>query len=291
MRRITFHEITKTAIEQALANPRDIDDQLVRAQEGRRILDRLYGYELSPVLWKKVRSGLSAGRVQSVAVRLIVEREEERQRFVVAAYYDVEALLYGPDGTNFTARLVEVGGTKLATGKDFDDETGQLKHPDQRLLLEQELAEAIQDCARSRESLPWRVDRRRPQGDQAERPGAAVHHLDPAAVRLRFARLCPGPQIAQRLYEGVDLGDGERDGLITYMRTDSVTLSSQALGEAEGFIKETHGAEYTNGPRYYKTKSQNAQEAHEAIRPTSIARTPESLTPLPRQRRSWRSTD
>lgn len=280
VKRITFHEITQSAIDHALANPRDIDDQLVRAQESRRILDRLYGYELSPVLWKKVRSGLSAGRVQSVAVRLIVEKEEERQRFVVAAYYDVEALLYGPDGTNFTARLVEVDGKRLATGKDFDDATGQLKKPDSRLLLEADLAGQIQEHARQGESLPWRVSQvDRKQSKQSPRPPFITSTLQQAAANR--LKLSPNRtmQIAQRLYEGVDLGGGERVGLITYMRTDSVTLSQQCLGESEAFIRDHFGPEYTDGPRFYRTKSKGAQEAHEAIRPTSVARTPESVAP------------
>jgi DNA topoisomerase-1 len=280
VRRITFHEITRTAIRHALENPREIDDQLVRAQESRRILDRLYGYELSPVLWRRVRSGLSAGRVQSVAVRLIVEREEERQRFVVAEYYDVEALLYGPDGTNFTARLQEVDGQRLAGGKDFDDTTGQLKHPDRRLLLGEELAEQIQNCARSKASLPWRVDSvERKQTKQSPRPPFVTSTMQQAASNRLKMSPSRAMRIAQRLYEGVDLGGGERVGLITYMRTDSLTLSNEALGEAERFIRDHYGAEYSDGPRRYRTKAQGAQEAHEAIRPTSVERTPDSLAP------------
>ena len=278
VRRITFHEITKTAIAHALENPRDLDDQLVRAQESRRILDRLYGYELSPVLWKKVRSGLSAGRVQSVAVRLIVEREEERQRFVSAAYFDVEALLYGPDGANFTARLQEIDGKRLAGGKDFDADTGVLKQPDKRLLLGDAEAEKLQECARSAASLPWRVGSvERKQTRQNPSPPFTTSTLQQAASnRLKFS-----PQrtmsIAQRLYEGADLGSGERVGMIIYMRTDSVNLAGQAQSEAETYIRDTYGSEYTDGPRFYKTKSKGAQEAHEAIRPTSIVRTPDSL--------------
>ncbi|MBD3221118.1 type I DNA topoisomerase, partial [bacterium] len=280
VRRITFHEITRHAIEHALENPRDIDDKLVQAQESRRILDRLYGYELSPVLWRRVRSGLSAGRVQSVAVRLVVEREEERQRFVVAEYYDVEALLYGSDGTNFTARLVEIDGKRLAGGKDFDDETGKLKRPDERLLLEADLAEKIQSCARSKESLPWRVDAvERKQTRQRPRPPFVTSSLQQAAANRLNLSPSRTMRIAQRLYEGVDLGGGERVGLITYMRTDSLTLSREALADTERLIRQTYGEEYTDGPRYYRTKAQNAQEAHEAIRPTSVARTPDSLAP------------
>ena len=278
VRRIAFHEITRTAIQAALENPRDIDEQLVRAQESRRILDRLYGYELSPVLWKKVRSGLSAGRVQSVAVRLIVEREEERLRFQNATYYDVEALLYGPDGTNFTARLREVDGQRLAGGKDFDPDTAQLKEPGKRLLLEAKLAEEIQTCARGTESLPWIVSRvERKSTQQSPSPPFITSTLQQqASSRLSFSP-SRSMRLAQRLYEGVELGGGERVGLITYMRTDSVNLAQQALQEAEQVIRDNWGPEYTSGPRFYKTKSKGAQEAHEAIRPTSLARTPESL--------------
>ncbi len=278
VRRITFHEITKTAIKGALENPRDIDDKLVRAQESRRILDRLYGYELSPVLWKKVRSGLSAGRVQSVAVRLIVEREEERQRFRSATYFDVEALLYGPDGTNFTARLREVGDVRLAGGKDFDPDTGELKQPGKRLLLGEEQAEKIQNCARGAESLPWivsTVDRKSTQ--QSPSPPFITSTLQQqASSRLGFSP-SRTMSLAQKLYEGLELDGGESAGLITYMRTDSVTLSQQAVHEAEGVIREEFGDAYTDGPRFYKTKSKGAQEAHEAIRPTSLSRTPDSL--------------
>lgn len=279
VRRITFHEITKTAIARALENPRDIDEKLVRAQESRRILDRLFGYELSPVLWKKVRAGLSAGRVQSVAVRLIVEREEERRRFVVATYYDVEALLYGADGTNFTARLFEVDGQRLASGKDFDPDTGKLKQPDRRLLLDGPVAERIQVCARSTESLPWQVTAvERKESRQRPAPPFTTSTLQQVASNRLKLSPSRTMQVAQRLYEGVQLGGGERVGLITYMRTDSLTLSGQAMGDAAAFIQKEFGADYTDGPRFYKTKSKGAQEAHEAIRPTSIARHPDRLT-------------
>ncbi len=278
VRRITFHEITREALAAALASPRDIDQQVVRAQESRRILDRLYGYELSPVLWKKVRSGLSAGRVQSVAVRLIVEREEARQRFVAAVYYDVEALLYGPDGVNFTARLHAVDGQRLAGGKDFDPDTGHLLEPGKRLLLDAATAQMIERTARGAEALPWRViGVERKETRQRPAPPFITSTLQQAAsTRLR---LSPAEcmRIAQRLYEGVELGAGERVGLITYMRTDSLNLAASAQQEAAAVIRERFGPEYTDGPRNYKTKAKGAQEAHEAIRPTSFARTPDSL--------------
>ncbi len=276
VRRITFHEITRGAIADALANPRDVDTRLVRAQESRRILDRLYGYSLSPVLWKKVRTKLSAGRVQSVAVRLVVEREEERQRFHAAEYHDVEADLVGPGAVPFTARLVEADGVKLATGKDFDPETGLLKAEGRRLQLDAVRAAAIESGAPA--AQPWRVaDVRRKETRQRPLPPFTTSTLQQAgsnALKLTPNRLM---QIAQRLYEGEDLGGGERVGLITYMRTDSLTLSEKALGESQAFIHDHFGPEYTDGPRRYRTQSKGAQEAHEAIRPTSFDRTPDSL--------------
>ena len=277
VKRITFHEITRTAIERALTQPREVDRQLVRAQESRRILDRLFGYSLSPVLWKKVRTKLSAGRVQSVAVRLIVEREEERQAFRAAEYWDVEASLAAADQT-FNARLVSVGGQKLAEGKDFDAATGKLRTGSKRLSLDQAAAERI--AAGALVEQPWRVGKvEHKQTRQRPGPPFITSTLQQAAS----GRLGLSPQrtmiIAQRLYEGVDLGGGARDGLITYMRTDSVTLSEKALGEAASFIRQEFGDRYSSGPRRYKTKSKAAQEAHEAIRPTDILRTPESVAP------------
>ena len=270
--RITFHEITRSAINKALDNPREVDMKLVRAQEGRRILDRLYGYSLSPVLWKKVRTKLSAGRVQSVAVRLVVEKEEERQRFHVAKYCDIETAMTSGDLV-FTARLMEIDGTKLAGGKDFDPDTGQLKNPARRIHLDAGLAEQLATAARN--TLPWRVARvTRKESTQRPSPPFTTSTLQQAAS----GRLKMSPQrvmrIAQRLYEGVG---AVRDGLITYMRTDSLTLSEKSLAEIEGHVRESFGPEYTTGPRRYKTKAKGAQEAHEAIRPTHVERTPESV--------------
>ncbi len=278
VRRITFHEITKDAIEKALAEPRDVKMRMVRAQEGRRILDRLYGYSLSPVLWKKVRSKLSAGRVQSVAVRLVVEKEEERQAFHRAEYFDVEALLTGGE-LHFTARLLEVDGKKLAGGKDFDADTGALKKPNERIHLHEELAGRLAEGAKS--SVPWRVSAvTRKETTQRPTPPFTTSTLQQAAS----GRLKMTPQrvmrVAQRLYEGVALGGGAREGLITYMRTDSLTLSEKALAEAEELIRRDFGPEYTDGPRRYKTKAKGAQEAHEAIRPTDLSRRPEDLAPF-----------
>jgi DNA topoisomerase-1 len=272
VRRISFHEITKSAINEALENPREVDMKLVRAQEGRRILDRLYGYSLSPVLWKKVRTKLSAGRVQSVAVRLVVEKEEERQRFHVAKYCDIEAAMTSGD-LAFTARLTEIDGMKLAGGKDFDPDSGELKSPGKRLHLGEELS--LQLATEAGKTMPWRVaEVTRKESTQRPSPPFTTSTLQQAAS----GRLKMSPQrvmrVAQRLYEGVG---SIRDGLITYMRTDSLTLSEKSLAEIGEHIGENFGSEYTNGPRRYKTKAKGAQEAHEAIRPTHVARTPESV--------------
>ena len=274
VRRITFHEITKDAIKEALANPRDLNVQLVRAQESRRILDRLYGYSLSPVLWKKIRTKLSAGRVQSVAVRLIVEREEDRQAFHIATYWGVEAQLQAGD-LSFKAKLVAIDGKKLAGGKDFDSNTGHLKNPDKVRLLESEEAQRI---AASVPGLPWQVSRiERKETKQRPSPPFITSTLQQTASSKLNMSPKQAMLVAQHLYEGIDLGNGTRDGLITYMRTDSLTLSEKALADAAAFIENKFGAEYTPGPRRYKTKAKSAQEAHEAIRPTDINRTPETM--------------
>jgi DNA topoisomerase-1 len=276
VRRIAFHEITRGAVQQALASPRDIDGTLVKAQESRRILDRLYGYSLSPVLWKKVRTKLSAGRVQSVAVRLIVEREEERQAFRVGDWWDAEASLRR-GALAFTARLVEIGGRKLCTGKDFDPDTGAIRAGRDVLRLDAGRAEAV--AAATQAGQPWAVSRVE-RKETRQRPGPPF--ITSTLQQAASARLGYSPQrtmrIAQRLYEGIDLGDGGRSGLITYMRTDSLTLSEKALEEAVEVIRSQFGADYTDGPRRYRTQSRTAQEAHEAIRPTSLARTPSSVT-------------
>ncbi|MCK9996502.1 MAG: type I DNA topoisomerase, partial [Candidatus Krumholzibacteria bacterium] len=272
VRRISFHEITKSAINSALESPREIDMKLVRAQEGRRILDRLYGYSLSPVLWKKVRTKLSAGRVQSVAVRLVVEKEEERQAFHVAKYCDIEAAMTSAD-LAFVTRLTEIDGIKIAGGKDFDPDTGELKSPTKRIHLSDELARELADTAGK--TRPWRVARvTRKETTQRPSPPFTTSTLQQAAS----GRLKMSPQrvmrIAQRLYEGVG---SIRDGLITYMRTDSLTLSEKSLAEIESHVQKNFGPDYTKGPRRYKTKAKGAQEAHEAIRPTHVDRTPESV--------------
>ncbi len=272
VRRISFHEITKEAIDEALNSPREVDMQLVRAQEGRRILDRLYGYSLSPVLWKKVRTKLSAGRVQSVAVRLVVEKEEERQAFHVAKYCDIEAALSTED-RQFSVRLTEVDGMKIAGGKDFDADTGLLKDAGKRVHLDEATAESMAAAAKT--NVPWQVTAvTRKETTQRPSPPFTTSTLQQAAsggLKMTPQRVM---RIAQRLYEGMG---GFREGLITYMRTDSLTLSEKFLGETETMVRETFGADYTTGPRRYKTKAKGAQEAHEAIRPTDVNRTPDAV--------------
>lgn len=276
VRRIVFHEVTREAIQEALQNPRDVDESLVRAQETRRILDRLYGYSLSPLLWKKVRRNLSAGRVQSVAVRLLVEREQERMRFKSAEYWDIEAKL-ATNGDSFEARLVKVDDLNVATGKNFDPNTGELKDASQDVLWLRE-AEATRLAEASAGARPWTVTSlvTKPGTESPAPPFITSTLQQEANRRLRFTARHT-MSIAQQLYEGVDL-DGERVGLITYMRTDSVALAERAVKEIRSAIEKEFGKEYLpDNPRRYKTKTRNAQEAHEAIRPTDMKRKPADI--------------
>lgn len=273
VRRIVFHEVTPEAIREALESPRGLDEALVRAQETRRILDRLYGYSLSPLLWKKVRRNLSAGRVQSVAVRLLVEREQERMRFRSAEYWDIEAQL-GTNGDTFLAHLVKVDDLDVATGKHFDPDTGDLKAGTKPALWLKE-DEATRLAQASAEAKPWTVTSRvtTPGIEKPAPPFITSTLQQEANRRLRFTARHT-MSIAQQLYEGVDL-DGERVGLITYMRTDSVALAERAVKEIASAIEKEFGKEYLpDKPRRYKTKTRNAQEAHEAIRPTDMKRKP-----------------
>ena len=273
VRRIVFHEITEEAIKEALREAHDVDENLVRAQESRRILDRLYGYTLSPVLWKKVQTGLSAGRVQSVAVRLIVEREEERIAFRTASYWDLEAKLRS--GKNeFVATLAKVGGQRVATGKDFDSK-GVLDSTTVKLLGEKD-AQGLRETLMRR--LPWSVTsvEEKPYTQRPSPPFTTSTLQQEANRKLGFGSERT-MQIAQRLFPGMDLGGGDLEGLISYHRTDSTTLSQKALVEAEQAVKELYGPDFHKGHRQYQTKVRNAQEAHEAIRPTDFRRTPASL--------------
>ncbi|MEI8334428.1 MAG: type I DNA topoisomerase, partial [Chloroflexota bacterium] len=256
IRRVTFSEITESAIRAAFDNPRAIDINLVDAQQARRVVDRLVGYTLSPLLWRKVRAGLSAGRVQSVAVRLVVEREKEILAFVAVEYWTIEVLLRAPDGTTFVASLVRVDGKKPIIG---DAETAAA------------ITAALGSTSPRVTSVSSRESSRNPA------PPFTTSTLQQEASRkLGFAPKRT-MMAAQRLYEGTTV-DGEQTGLITYMRTDSVALSVQAMREAHDVIAERYGADYAVPKgRHYKTKSRNAQEAHEAIRPTSFVRDPERI--------------
>jgi DNA topoisomerase-1 len=278
VKRIVFHEITPEAIKEALANPRDIDESLVRAQETRRILDRLYGYTISPVLWKKVAPKLSAGRVQSVAVRLLVDREKERAAFKTATYWDLVATVADASAEGapkLEVRLQSVGGKRLATGKSFDTTTGAFTDAGAVLLGEAEAKALAEEAVNAR---GWKVAKleTRPDTEKPPVPFMTSTLQQEANRRLRYSSKRT-MQIAQQLYEGIDLG-GERVGLITYMRTDSLTLSERALSEARTVIADLYGKEYLPPePVRYRTKSKNAQEAHEAIRPTDLSRRPEDL--------------
>ncbi|MFN7976974.1 MAG: type I DNA topoisomerase [Vicinamibacterales bacterium] len=274
VRRIHFHEITEEAIRSALAHaPEDVNENLVRAQESRRILDRLYGYTLSPVLWKKVQTGLSAGRVQSVAVRLIVEREEERLAFVKAGFWDLEALLRS-GASEFGATLVKVDDRRVATGKDFNDK-GQLTSQSVTRLDEKSATSLADGLKRG---MPWTVTavEEKPASQRPSAPFTTSTLQQEANRKLGYSS-DRTMSVAQRLFQGVDLGGGELEGLISYHRTDSTTLSEKALAEAGQAVREMYGKDYHRGPRQYQTKVRNAQEAHEAIRPTDFRRTPQSL--------------
>ena len=273
VRRIVFHEITEDAVKEALENPSDVNENLVRAQESRRILDRLYGYTLSPVLWKKVQTGLSAGRVQSVAVRLIVEREEERRAFHSAEFWDLEARMKG-DGREFVATLARVGERRVATGKDFDAQSGALKNTS-ALLLDQRAAGVLLDAVQA--NVPWQVTsvEQKPGVERPAPPFTTSTLTQEASRKLGFSTERT-MQVAQRLFQGVDVGKGQ-EGLITYHRTDSTTLSDKALTESSKVIGEMFGGEFYDGPRRYQTRVKNAQEAHEAIRPSDFRLTPSQL--------------
>jgi DNA topoisomerase-1 len=254
--RLVFHEITKDAIQEALAGPRSVDEGLVRAQETRRILDRLYGYEVSPLLWRKVRPRLSAGRVQSVAVRLIVERERERMAFVSGTWWDLVGMFAKTDGQSLEAPLMSVNGKKIPSGKDFDSSTGKLKNADM-LLLDGPAANELAARIKSGEFRVTSVEDK-PYTTKPYPPFTTSTLQQEANRKLGFtARRTM--QVAQSLYE---------NGHITYMRTDSTNLASVAIDDARGLVSRSYGDEYLPAePRQYKSKVKNAQEAHEAIRP------------------------
>ena len=265
VRRMVFHEITRDAIRAAVEQTRELDQSLVDAQETRRILDRLYGYEVSPVLWRKIRQGLSAGRVQSVATRLVVERERERIAFRVASYWDVEASFdTSGGGSTFDARLVAVDGKRVATGRDFGSDGKAVGRFD-GVHLDESTAVSLADGLRGSSFAVRSVDDK-PYTRRPAAPFMTSTLQQEASRKLRMSAQT-AMRVAQRLYE---------NGYITYMRTDSTTLSESALNAARSQAREIYGAEYVpDVPRRYERKVKNAQEAHEAIRPSGDAfRTP-----------------
>ena len=254
--RVTFNEITRKVVQAGIASPRDIDRNLVDAQQARRVLDRIVGYKISPLLWRKIRRGLSAGRVQSVAVRLVVDRENEITDFVPEEYWHLDARLgrEGKEGT-FTARYFGSNGKKC----------------------ELHSAAEVQAVSDAVQSAPWTIESiRNSVQDRSPAPPFITSTLQQEASRRlgMTPRRCMS--IAQQLYEGIDITGEGTVGLITYMRTDSLRLSEDALAAAGGYIREHYGEEYYSGPRRYKTKS-GAQDAHEAIRPSNVLLTPEQI--------------
>jgi len=260
VQRVVFHEITKNAVAEAFASPREIDMRLVNAQQARRILDRIVGYRLSPVLWSKIKRGLSAGRVQSVALRLIVDREREVEAFKPEEYWNIHAFLtsQATPETTFRAALQAIEGktgrVRVANGEDAAKIVEDLKAGTFKV------ASVETKESKSRPAAPFITSTM--QQEAARRLGMTAER----AMRT-----------AQALYEGIAIDGDEPVGLITYMRTDSTNLSAESLQETNAFIKKTYGPDFANKPRTYKTKSKSAQEAHEAIRPTSVTRTPNSL--------------
>src|SRR3989344_514672 len=258
VQRIVFHEITKSAIEQALKNPRQIDENLVDAQQARRILDRLVGYKLSPFLWKKVARGLSAGRVQSVAVRLIVEREREIEKFKPDEYWNISVELKTGQDKVITAELVKIDGETL----------------DKLAIKNQAQAQKIVSDLAGADYKVSAID----QKEMVRNPFApfTTSTLQQDAARKLHFSAKQTMRLAQQLYEGVELGPDGSHGLITYMRTDSVNLSAESLTKAREYITSSYGEKYLE-IRQYKTKSKGAQEAHEAIRPTDPTRHPDAI--------------
>ncbi len=257
--RVTFNEITQSAVKEAFTHARDLDNHLIEAYLARRALDYLVGFNLSPVLWRKLPGSRSAGRVQSVALRLICEREAEIEAFKADEYWSIEARLKNPDGAPFTGKLTHLAGNKL--GKlDIKSEQDA-----------QHAVTRIESKALSVQTIEKKQVRRNPP------PPFITSTLQQEAARKLYFSASQTMRTAQKLYEGVQIG-GDQTGLITYMRTDGTTLSQDAVGQARGLIKSRYGDKYLpDAPRLYKSKAKNAQEAHEAIRPTDLSRTPEDV--------------
>jgi len=271
VKRVVFHEITKPAIEAAFSNPRAIDSDLVDAQQARRILDRLVGYNLTPLLWQKVRGRLSAGRVQSVTLRLIVEREREIEAFVPQEYWSIDADFKPLDATeSFRAKLSKVDGNDPNLSNQDDVEK-----------LIPKLKEAKYTVGEIK------------KGKRTRKPYAPfiTSTLQQQASRQLGFTAKRTMRVAQQLYEGIDIGNGGQTGLITYMRTDSTNISPVALNEVRKYIKDVHGEEFLpDKENTYKTRVRKAQEAHEAIRPTSVMHLPEKVKPClkPEQNKLYR---
>ena len=280
VRRIVFHEITEEAMKAALAEAHDVDENLVRAQESRRILDRLYGYTLSPVLWKKVQTGLSAGRVQSVAVRVIVEREEERIAFRTASYWDLEAKLRGGAMRVHARRWRRSAGSASRPARTS---TARASSNRTRVrLLDEKDAQALREALMRR--LPWTVTsvEEKPFTQRPSPPFTTSTLQQEANRKLGFSSERT-MQIAQRLFQGMDLGGGDLEGLISYHRTDSTTLSQKALAEAAAAVKELYGADYHNRASIRPRSATRRKRTRRFARRTSIAR-------RRRSRRSSRAT-
>ncbi len=273
MSRITFHEITQSAIQDSLAHPREVDMTLVQSQQARRVLDRIVGYKLSPLLWEKVRKGLSAGRVQSVALRLLVEREREINAFKSQDYWSIEAHLKKGTGHPFLASLVEIHHEKIertSVSKLFADDYRVTT----TTLAEEKHVKTLVDRLKTAAYKVQKIIRK--EARRAPAPPFMTATLQQDASRRVGFSAVKTMVIAQQLYEGVDLGKEGFTGLITYMRTDSMNVAATAQEEAKKFIKAHYGENFLPAQvRVYKTKAKSAQEAHEAIRPTSVTRTPE----------------
>ncbi|MGE4530034.1 MAG: type I DNA topoisomerase, partial [Acidithiobacillus sp.] len=273
--RVVFHEITKKAVQEAIANPREIAMDLVNAQQARRALDYLVGFNLSPLLWRKVRPGLSAGRVQSAALRLICERENEIEAFVSQEYWTISARLHTA-GTDFSGRLTHWQGKKL---EQFD-------------ITQADQAEAVHsrmEADLGQQPLQVREVERKSRQRQPAAPFTTSTLQQEASRKLGF-NASRTMRVAQQLYEGINIGN-ETVGLISYMRTDAVNLSEDAIADIRHFIGDHYGSEFVpESPRRYKTKTKNAQEAHEAIRPTDITRSPDRLQPV-LEKDLWRLYD
>ncbi|MBI2097125.1 MAG: type I DNA topoisomerase [Candidatus Sungbacteria bacterium] len=257
--RIVFHEITEPAIQAALQNPRDLDTKLINAQQARRILDRIVGYKLSPFLWKKVARGLSAGRVQSVAVRLVVEREREIEAFKAEEYWTIEADVKTGKGEKFRATLAKTNGKPL---EKFDIKT-------------EADAKQIAEDAKDKDWIVANVEKK--ATSKSPFPPFMTSTLQQEASRRLGFSARQTMVLAQQLYEGINIGEGEV-GLITYMRTDSTSMAQSAVIAARHYLEKQFGVSYTlPSPRFFKTKTRGAQEAHEAIRPTDPALSPDSI--------------